>query len=206
MDRRCPSRVCRDHSAVHSWAALRRWQQSRILQEQHDLSKRQAAIAERLQAPVVSVSIKTPEISVNSLSKPHYQAGVLEYFLSNHHGQAAVYLLAVEGRIDLIVVGHGLPPPFAPNDPSICPMSYVMVSPNGNSPTMTTNLTPLMMSERGDALYGNDRLLFLTIFVRVEDIFSDRWIIGQCYQFDDIASEWVQTGSRNHNYFLREVK
>jgi hypothetical protein len=183
------------------------WQQSRILKEQHDISKRQAAIAERLQAPVVSVSIETPGIEVSFATPPHYRPGRLEYCLSNH-SQAPVFLMAVEEQFHVLIKGGGLPPPFSPNDPAIRPMSYgVIVPPNGKSQKMTRNLFSILLSPEQDAFYTTNGSLFLTMFARFEDIFSDRWIMGLCYIYDDVAQTWVLAGgSRNHNYCRREIE
>jgi hypothetical protein len=73
------------------------WQQAKILSEQHELSRRQAAIVERLQSPLISVEIETPGIEFNTAGLPRYRPSILKYRLKNH-GDVPVFLLPLKRR------------------------------------------------------------------------------------------------------------
>ena len=182
------------------------WQQSKILKEQHELSKRQAAIAERLQAPVITIEINAPGIEVASAGLPYYRPGNLEYCFVNH-SQVPVFLLAAEEVFHAVKTGGGLPAPMSPKDRSIRPMSSgVIVPPTGRSDPMNKNLFPLLLGPQQDAFYTTKVKLFLTTFARFEDLFGAHWIMGLCYIYDDLAQTWViARGTRDHNYFRREL-
>jgi hypothetical protein len=181
------------------------YRQTRILREQKDISKRQAAIAERLQAPVMSVKIDVAGIELRSQGPQFYHPREVAYWFVNH-GQAPAFLLAVEEAFHAIKPGGGLPPPISPNDPDIRRMAYgVIVPPGGRSDTMKRNLFSLLFTQTQDAFYTTKIKLFLTIFARFEDLFGERWIRGLCYIFDDLSNDWVLAGgTEKHNYCRRE--
>jgi hypothetical protein len=70
---------------------------------------------------------------------------------------------------------------------------------------MSINLFSLIPGPQQDYFYTKNVALFLNIFARFEDVFGNRWAMGLCYVYDDIAGWVLAAGTKDHNYHRREI-
>jgi hypothetical protein len=47
--------------------------------------------------------------------------------------------------------------------------------------------------------------IFFLGFVRYENIFSNRFVLGFCFEFDRNSNRWILTGNNEYNYCRKEA-
>ncbi len=173
-----------------------------VTNRQARLTRRAADISERalteLEAPFVSIKINAPGLEIKG---PAITFGILQYWVANY-GRTPATILEHFEKAEGVESGKGYPPKIDPDKTRGSLMPYgIIAAPNSQCDDFP--FIPI-----GQFITENPRTpkssIFFLGFVRYEDIFRNRFVLGFCLEFDRKGNRWVLSGDKDYNYCRKE--
>jgi hypothetical protein len=183
------------------------WRQSRDMRESITAAERSVEVAERaltdLEAPFVVIKINAPGLVVQGNTVAF---GLLKWCVVNH-GRTAATIIEIFDHVGAVDLGGGHPPPINVDKVTTSIMPYGVVAPPSGSSEDFPYLAIVDILDGKPPLgilKSTSKAAFFQGFVRYEDIFKTRFILGFCFIFDNSGNRWILSGGDQFNYCRKE--
>jgi hypothetical protein len=153
-----------------------------------------------LEAPFVSIKINSPGLEVKGAILTF---GILKYCVANY-GRTSATILEHFEKVEPVEIGKGYPPKINLTKDQGSLMPYGVIAPPNGQCDHDFPFIPV-----GQFITENPRSpkssIFFLGFVRYENIFSNRFVLGFCFEFDRNSNRWILTGNNEYNYCRKEA-